>query len=380
MILCRSKHTIGRRNRGQRAGFTLMELLLALGLAAVVAGMMGSLIQIYLINQEKGQDSVRQAQLARAILNMISEDVRTVVRPQTFDASGLEQLLASDTGSGGGSGGAQAGGAQAGGAQAGASPAAGGSSSPSTQGSAGAASSSGASASAAGGGTTEASAVATPMPPGIYGTSTSIEIDVSRLPRPDEYFPQLSDPTTGALGDVPSDIKTVGYYVQTPQSDGVLDPLATLTQNQTVIGSDVVAPANGGLVRRSIDRAVTQYAYDMGNSSQLLKTGQLVAPEVLALEFQYFDGTSWMTEWDGSKQGLPHVVKITIAMQRGSFVRSNPLDPGIAISALTSSMMQEYGVEVFSTNTIIPGAQLLVAPAGTTATGSADTGMGALGL
>jgi prepilin-type N-terminal cleavage/methylation domain-containing protein len=370
MIRCGNIRKSERSNRIRRAGFTLMELLLALGLAAVVAGMMGSLIQIYLINQEKGQDSVRQAQLARAILNMISEDVRTVVRPQTFDASGLEELLSTDTGSGGGSGGAPSG----------ASPAGGASGAPSTQTTAGAATGGGSSGAASGGETADPNAVAGPLPPGIYGTSTSIEIDVSRLPRPDEYFPQLSDPTTGALGDMPSDIKTVGYYIQSPQSDGVLDPLATLTQNQAVLESEVIAPANGGLVRRSVDRAVTQYAYDMGNSSQLLKTGQLIAPEVLAIEFQYFDGTTWMTEWDGSKQGLPQVVKITIAMQRGSFVRSNPLDPGIAISALTSGMMQEYGVEVFSTNTIIPGAQLLVAPAGTTATGSGDTGMGALGL
>ncbi|MCY2985205.1 MAG: hypothetical protein NTY15_16390, partial [Planctomycetota bacterium] len=219
-----------------------------------------------------------------------------------------------------------------------------------------------------------------PLPPGIYGSSTSIEIDVSRLPRPDEYFPKVGDTSLGTLGDMPSDVKTVGYYVQSPRTDGVQDSLGQLSQQAASLNSGTLAMANGGLVRRSVDRAVTQYSYEMGQSSQLQRTGELIAPEVLAIEFQYFDGATWQTQWDGSQQGLPHVVKITIAMQRDSKAKSNPLSPGLAISTISTSMIQEYGIEIYSTNTIIPGAQLLVAPQGTTATGSSDTGMSNMGL
>jgi hypothetical protein len=250
---------------------------------------------------------------------------------------------------------------------------AGGGASGSMSGGAGAGMSSGSAAS------TTATSVAA-MPPGIYGTSTSIEIDVSRLPRPDEYYPKLADTTTGAIGDMVSDIKTNGYFVQAPRPDGVRDPLSTLTQEQLSINGNATAPNNGGLVRRSVDRAVTQYAYEMGQTDQLSKSGQIVAPEVVGIEFQYFDGATWMSEWDSSQQGLPYVVKITIALQRDSFVRSNPLTQGVAISSLSSETLQQYGIDVFSMNTIIPGAQLLMAPQGTTATGSTDNGMGALGL
>ena len=59
----------------QRSAFTLLELILSLALTAVIAGLIGGLIQLYLTNQETGRDSVRQAQMARAILNMIAEDV-----------------------------------------------------------------------------------------------------------------------------------------------------------------------------------------------------------------------------------------------------------------------------------------------------------------
>ena len=95
---------------GTRGGFTLLELILSLALTAVIAGIIGSLIQLYLTNQETGRDSVRQAQMARAILNMIAEDVRTTVRYQAFDTSGLQELLSSDSG-GGASGGGGGGGA-----------------------------------------------------------------------------------------------------------------------------------------------------------------------------------------------------------------------------------------------------------------------------
>ena len=74
------------------------------------------------------------------------------------------------------------------------------------------------------------------------------------------------------------------------------------------------------------------------------------------------------------------MIKITIAMQRESKAKTNPLAPGIAISSISTAMTQEYGLEVYSTNTIIPGAQLLVAPQGTTASGSKDSGLGSVGL
>lgn len=348
-----------------RSAFTLLELILSLALTAVIAGLIGSLVQLYLANQETGRDSVRQAQIARAILNMIAEDVRTTVRYQVFDSSGLTQLLSSDSGGGGGggspSGGAASGGAAGGGAV-----------------SAGAASGGAASGSAASDSST--SATPAPLPPGIYGSSTSIEIDLSRLPRPDEYYPKMANTSTGTIGDMPSDVKTVGYYVQSTRTDGVQDSLGQLSQEAARVNGAAITTPNGGLVRRSVDRAVTLYAYENGQSSQLLRTGELIAPEVIALEFQYFDGTTWQTQWDGSQQGLPHVVKITIAMQRESRAKVNPLAPGLAISSISTAMRQEFGVEVYSTNTIIPGAQLLVAPQGTTSTGSTDNGMSSMGL
>ena len=406
--------------RAARSGFSLLELLLALALTAVVSILIGGLVQLFLVNETRGRDSVRQAQMARAILNMIAEDVRTTVRYYPYDTSGLDQMLgnAMNNATGGAlgaltgaaGGGAGAGGAGAGGAGAGGNPGSPGSATPPASGTGGnpgangsASGGSGAGAAAGSGGMSGglggsatggmggagsgsmtgaegAAAGPTVIPPGIFGSASSIEIDVSRLPRPDEYVIQPGNMNTGSLGDMPSDIKTVGYYVQAPRSDGVQDPLASLTSQIATSSAGSTAGQSGGLVRRSLDRAVTQYAYEMGNSDQLIRTGEIIAPEVLGIDFSYFGANGWQTEWDSTSLGLPSVVKVTIAMQRESSARTNPMAPGISLSTLNNSMIQEYGIELYSMNILIPGAALLASPAGATSGGTSSNGMSSLGL
>ena len=231
-----------------RSAFTLLELILSLALTVVIAGLIGGLIQLYLTSRDTGQESVRQAQLARAILNMISEDVRTTIRYQEFDTSGLQQLLSSGVGGGagggGGSGGSSGGSTSSNTSSTAGAGGAGGGATVSTGASSGSATS-GSSSSAGGGAAASSSSSSTtttaPLPPGIYGSSSSIEIDVSRLPRPDEYVPQIGDSSLGTLGDMPSDVKTVAYYVQAPRNDGVQDALGQL--------SVATATQNGGFCR-----------------------------------------------------------------------------------------------------------------------------------
>jgi len=409
--------------RNPRTGFTLLELLLALSLSAVVALLIGGLIQLYLLNENRGRENVRQAQVARAVLSMIAEDIRTTVRYQPFDTSGLQQMLSGSAASmlgmpsgmmGGGGGGSASigGGGSSGGTgtpatgnqnTGGSIPTAGGSGSLPTGNAGGAGMSAGGGSPTAGGGTSinfpnssgsgsaggasgganasSPTSNQTSVPPGVYGSEASIEIDVSRMPRPDEYAMRPGDLSIGTLGDMPSDIKTVSYYVQSPRNDGILDPLSRLTSETSTSTSGASVSTNGGLVRRSLDRAVTQYAYQIGNTTQLLRTGELIAPEVLGIEFSYFSSANgWQTQWDSSTLGLPNVVKVTIAMQSEAMARSNPITPGLSLSSITSAMAQEYGIQFYSTNVIIPGAGLLSAPSPQSGTESSSNGMSSLGL
>ncbi|MFN7840735.1 MAG: prepilin-type N-terminal cleavage/methylation domain-containing protein [Pirellula sp.] len=358
------------RNELSRGGFTLVEVLLSLALTAVVAGIIGGLVQVYLTNQNLGRDRVKQTQLARALLNMIADDIRTVVRNQPFDTAGLSELL---------SGGQQSGGGAAAGGT-GASGGAGASTGAATGGTGGMSATGGNATAGAGAASTGSSEATTPtvaaLPPGIYGTSTSIDIDISRLPRPDEYVPMEQDVVNGTVADMPSDIKTVSYFVQSKRTDGVRDPLATEVDIRSKsLSADGAA---GGLVRRSLDRAITLFAYEQGTTDSLQRTGELLAPEVIAIEFEYFDGQLWQSEWDSSVQGLPLVVRITLAMQLESKRQTDPVDPGQSISSLTSGSLAESGIEIYTTTTLIPGSQLLTKPQ--TDASAGDNGMGSLGL
>ena len=405
-------------------GFTLLELLLALALTAVVSILIGGLVQLFLVNETRGRDTVRQAQMARAILNMIAEDVRTTVRYYPYDTSGLDQMLgnalnnaaggalggltgspATGASAGAGAGAGATGGAATGGSQnaapSGTNPTGStgrqsGNTSGGTSGAGGRTAGGATGGGATGGGATAGGGMAgagmagdssgtaatgpATIPPGIFGSASSIEIDVSRLPRPDEYVIQPGAMSTGSLGDMPSDIKTVGYYVQAPRGDGVQDPLARLTSQIATSSSGSTAGLSGGLVRRSLDRAVTQYAYEIGSTTELMRTGEIIAPEVLGIDFSYFGPEGWQTQWDSSTMGLPSVVKVTIAMQRESAARTNPMSPGISLSSLNSSMMQEYGIQLYSMNILIPGAALLASPASATSGGTSSNGMSSLGL
>ena len=53
----------------------------------------------------------------------------------------------------------------------------------------------------------------------------------------------------------------------------------------------------------------------MGNISTLNQTGDLLAPEVKAIEFSYWDGLTWQLEWSSDEFGeLPLAVQVTIYM------------------------------------------------------------------
>ena len=148
---------------------------------------------------------------------------------------------------------------------------------------------------------------------------------MTRLPRVDEYS-SLAAPDGASLVNIPSDVKTVAYYVKS--ADGTAEPgsanfgrAATVSQGGT------------GLIRRQLARAVTKYANNGGNSQALSNTGDVVAPEVSAIEFRYFDGSAWANSWDSTEtRSLPMAVEINLSIRpppRGGAVKSGQSDPDL---------------------------------------------------
>src|SRR5690606_9493925 len=80
----------------------------------------------------------------------------------------------------------------------------------------------------------------------------------------------------------------------------------------------------GGLVRRSLDRAATVYAVDSGAIATLNQTGDLLAPEIIGIEFAYWDGWVWLTQWSSDEMGeLPAAVQVRLTMNDPAIAAAN---------------------------------------------------------
>lgn len=347
------------QSSSSRGGFTLIELLLSLALIVVATALIGSLMQLYSRNFASRGDDIRREQLARSLLGMIADDVRSVVLEHEYDPTVLEQMLSSSSGGGGDAGG---GGDSAGGAPTGGTGFSAGDSSLASDSSAASDTSV----------DTESldETATTEMPMGLYGNQSTLMVDMSRVPRTDEYAPQQNSIVSGNLVDVPGDLKTVTYFIQVPTNQGVDDVMSNFTQAQDSAGF------SSGLIRRSLDRRVTAYAEEIGDTDRLTRTGDLVAPEVVSLEFGYYDGTQWLYEWDSSTQGLPWLISVTLAMQSAEGRETNEVAAGTLLSAMSIADREAYGIDIYQLTVAIPGAQL---HAGDTSTED-DAGLEAMGL
>jgi prepilin-type N-terminal cleavage/methylation domain-containing protein len=272
-----------------KSGFTLLEVVLTLALSVVLMVLVGGAIQFYARDMNVRDMDIRQTQLAAAILQMIEDDLRATLHTEPVDTAALESLLSSASGG-------QAGGEAA----------------PEEDLSAAGIESE----------TTDTelaletsslvnlqTGVAVLQSPGLIGNQSQIQIDLSRLPRLEEYV-ALLDGSTSDIDDVPSDIKTVAYFVQSAGvTGGVQDQLDAMDPAVAAVGA-------GGLVRRSLDRAATVQAASTGGLSLLNQTGELLAPEVIAIEFAYWDGVTWQLQWSSDEYGeLPLAIQVQLTMR-----------------------------------------------------------------
>jgi hypothetical protein len=167
--------------------------------------------------------------------------------------------------------------------------------------------------------------------PGLFGNQYELQVDVSHLPRVDQYEAALTALAQGATPDIVSDVKTVAYFLQIDESQAVSVGLA---DRPTDIGA--------GLIRREMDRAMTSFASQNGTLDPSAGGGSMLAPEVNYLEFRYFDGLEWQVEWDSEEMGgLPVAVEITVGIDPTSGKDPETLEVTEATELATADM-NEY--------------------------------------
>ncbi len=260
-------------SRQRRSAVTLLELLLALALTGLLMVLIVTAIDLNLRALELRRTDVERSQLARAVLRQIATDLKNAILYEPIDVSGVPQA---DLG-GWSDDGDDLLGDLFGDAELGL------------------------------GLTTAnnldiAGALEPTSQPGLFGNPYELQVDTSRLPRVDQYH-QVLIGAEGAEASIPSDVKTVAYFLQFETLDG--GPVLPGTAGETT----------GGLARREWDRAVTAWAAANGGLELTAGTGQILAPEVNHLGFRYFDGLDWLSEWDSLQLGgLPIAVEITIGI------------------------------------------------------------------
>ncbi len=318
---------------------TLLELLLALGLTGVVMVVISMAIHLHLITVDTRRADIEQAQVARGVLQHIAADIRNTVWYEPLEMPSVSAAATA---------GAAAGTASD---QSGSQPATddeGGDRQPSQDQEGSQAAQIDSDSLLSGdmssldelgdlGLDTEPSAntadiagtVEPTSAPGLYGNQFELRVDCSRLPRVDQYSAMLTETSSGVAPSIPSDVKNVSYFLQNADSSQ----------------GGALSPASGnatGLVRREMDRAAASFSAQDGSLDASEHPGSLLAPEINYLEFRYWDGSSWYSEWDSEQMdGLPAAIEITIGIDPAA--GRNPEEMDIkAANELAAADVNEY--------------------------------------
>ncbi len=294
---------------GQPRGFTLLEVLLALSLSAIILLIVGGSMRLHARMVSHQRLGLERAELARAILRQMARDLESAVSPTL---SGAGATAADSTSSADASGEIE--GTEAG-------------------------ESGGNGAAGDGDGTDQADSAGSPSEPevaeagetidpdqqqaiGLYGSSSDMRWETTRA----TDFMALNrahDATINLDGSLPrSDLQTVAYYLGDPAAvRGSSDPLtAILRRDQDLVRSNLAAPsgpsAAAALMRLHMDYAAHSYLVENGGAATARTGAAVLADEIDYLEFAYFDGIQWLPQWDSTAEGgLPVAVRITIRLR-----------------------------------------------------------------
>jgi type II secretory pathway pseudopilin PulG len=295
---------------GKRPAFTLIEIVLAIGLAAVVVYLLTIAMELYMVSVDSQRTRVESAQLARTLLDQIAADLT---------AATLDAPAAAGGGAGGFPGGPggqpnQPGGSSPGGGPPGGNGGGGGGGGGFASGS-GPPNSSGA---PPGGGTSGpggamAGAGAPRSTHGVRGNVEQIRIDRAAFANWERASRAVELDEDAAVGDVPVSVRY--FFVEG-------DRQSAAGNAQLGVGRQAVGTAAAGLYRETIPTAALPDDADLPTGSRPPEGAkwELLAPEIVAFSLAYYNGTDLVDEWDPLiDRGLPIGVEITLTIAEPAF-------------------------------------------------------------
>ncbi len=282
--MTRTSHPAGR------GGYTLLEVLLASVIALLLVAGLYVALDVTLVQMDTGRDMVTTNDLSRAVANRLTADLANTLGPLA-PKSGGEAANATADGSSAADG--TAGSSTTGSATTAAATTSGTGTAATASTAATAGSTTAGTAGAATGAASSTPAAATlPFGMGVVGTADSITFFTSRSPA------ALTDPEAAADPNaaLPGDLRRVSYYLAN-------DGSGLCRQERPWVTADGVGNA-----------------VDPDRSDE---AGDVIAPEVVGFGLEYFDGGSWVGEWDGAVTDLdgvaltgpPRAVRVTLTLE-----------------------------------------------------------------
>ncbi len=266
-----------RTQRVNRAAFTLLELMLALGLTATLLTAVYSALELHWRFSTLGQVEVERAQIARAIFTKMSADIRSTMYAPPVDEFVPEDTSDSETDDD----------------------------------------------TTAGSSTSDADEflvepiveVTDPAEAysgssiGVFGDAVSVVLHINR-----PYRPSTNSDEDVLNPESQSNQKSISYFLA--GGEGNLASMVAgqfQTENEYDDGID-------GLARMSGDRFTLTLADQQGDMVQLASQTKLLAEEINSLSFEYHDGVEWLTEWDSDVQErVPNAIGITIGFREPDY-------------------------------------------------------------
>lgn len=263
-----------------RRGFTLLEVLLASTLAIVLMAALYTALDVQLRLAAAGRDSIEEATLTRAITMRLESDLSSGLGPVAPPIDNAAKNTGSGAGSGGGgsTGGGTGGGGATGGSGAGGASGDTGGTSGDMGGESGAI-------------VEEVMSTTIPFTAGVIGSSDQLTIFAARVAGIGREVDESGD------GANPADARRVVYW---------------LTDN--------------GLARQELPYLTAQHLQNSADPD--IEDGKeprdyVIAEEVTRVQFQYWDGSSWLDSWDGrdtnadgiTLKGPPMAIRVTFALR-----------------------------------------------------------------
>jgi type II secretory pathway pseudopilin PulG len=286
-----------------RSAFTLIEVVLAIGLTATLVYLLATAMELYMANVDASRTRVETAQLARTLLDQIANDLACT--RLAAPASGRPGLGAGPGGPGGlggpvgGMGAMQPAGGGLGAMQ------------PGGGGMGGGGAPGGIMPAGPGGGGPSGPPGSLP---GLFGNAGQLRIDRSAYANWERASRQLDPQELSGRGDMPVTVRY--FFVDDNRS-------TTARVAQQGVARPYSPSTAAGLYRETIPTASIPPNDPPLMSRDAVRAGaevELLAPEVVKFELAYFNGTDLVAEWDPAVDGgLPRGVEIRLTIAQPRF-------------------------------------------------------------